>query len=172
MNQIGQSNLPLDKVLPLLTVDEIYERASAELLRQIGKEDRRFERKPSGIHAPVLAEYFSMWANTGPDGGIIIIGMEDDFSVSGCRSRSTDEMNRLEGIRVEYCPDSRSESKRIPAINDLDGQQDYLLIIRVFYRPDKVVKTGSGNAFWRIADKRKRLTDEEIRELQIDKGEI
>ena len=96
----------------------------------------------------------------------------DRMAESGCRKRSTDEMNRIETVRVDQCPDSRSESKRIAAVNDLDGEEDYLLIVRVFYRADKVVRTNSGNAYWRIADKRKRLTDEEIRELQIDKGEI
>jgi ATP-dependent DNA helicase RecG len=81
-------------------------------------------------------------------------------------------MNRLESTRMEYCPDSRAESKRIPATNDLNGQQDYLLVVRVFHRPDKVVRTNAGHAYWRIADKKKRLTEEEIRELQIDRGEV
>jgi ATP-dependent DNA helicase RecG len=166
-----QLKLSFEQILPLLTVDEIYERASAELLTSLGKEDRRFERKPPGIHALTLGEYFSMWANTAPDGGLIVIGMEDDFSISGCSRRSIDEMNRIESTRIEYCSDSRAESKRIEAINS-DGEPDYLLIFRVFYRPDKIVRTSSGNAYWRVADKRKRLTEEEIRELQIDKGEI
>lgn len=162
----------VDRVLPLLSVDEIYYRASVELLQSLGKEDRRFERKRSGTDAQTLAEYFSMWTNTAPDGGIIVVGMEDDCSVSGCQNRSTDEMNRLESVRIQFCPDSRSESKRISAINSRTGRKDYLLIIRVFYRTDKVVRTTSGNAYWRIADTRKRLTEEEIRELQIDKGEV
>ena len=168
----GKAALAVDQVLPLLSVDEIYRRASVELLQSLGKEDRRFECKRSGTEAQTLAEYFSMWANTAPDGGIIVVGMEDDFLVSGCQNRSTEEMNRLESVRIQYCPDSRSESKRISAINSRTGRKDYLLIIRVFYRTDKVVRTTSGNAFWRIADIRKRLTEEEIRELQIDKCEI
>jgi len=54
----------------------------------------------------------------------------------------------------------------------VNGDPDYLLVFRIFYRQDKVVRTSSGNAFWRVADKKKRLREEEIRELQIDKGEI
>ena len=162
----------VDRVLPLLTVNEIYRRASVDLFLSLGKEDRRFERKRSGTDSQTLAEYFSMWANTAPDGGIIVIGMEDDCSISGCQNCSTDEMNRLESTRIQLCPDSRSKSKRIAAINSRTGRKDYLLIIRVEYRPDKVVRTTSGNAYWRIADKRKRLTEEEIRELQIDKREV
>lgn len=156
----------------LLTVEEIYEHASAELFRRL-REDRRIERKPSGIHPPALSEYFSMWANTAPDGGLIVIGMEDDpaGSVSGCTDLSIQQLNRLESTRVEYCSDSRSESKRIEAVN-IRGEADYLLVIHVLYRADKVVRTHSGDAYWRIADKKKRLTEEEIRELQIEKGEV
>jgi len=158
--------------LALLTVDEIYERASVGLFRAL-LEDRRVERKPAGIHSEALGDYFCMWANTAPDGGIVVIGIEDDpeGTVSGCSHLSIHQLNRLESTRVEYCADSRSESKRVEAIN-LAGEADYLLVIRVFYRADKVVRTNSGTAFWRIADKKKRLSEEEIRELQIDKGEV
>jgi len=156
----------------LLTVAEIYENASVELLRKL-REDRRIERKPAGIHPENLGEYFSMWANTAPDGGLIVIGMEDAAHgpVSGCSGLSIHQLNRLESTRIEYCPDSRSESKRIDAMNS-DGGEDYLLVIRVLYRADKVVRTVSGDAFWRIADKKKKLTVEEVRELQIEKGEV
>lgn len=164
------SGTPAEKILPLLTVDEIYDRASADLLKALGEEDRRFERKSASVSAEALGDYFSMWANTDPDGGIIVIGMEDNCQISGCQNAKG--LNRLESARMTYCPDSRSESKRIPAVNDRDGKPDYLLIIRVFYRDDKVVRTSGGNAFWRVADKKKRLTEEEVRELQIDKGEI
>jgi ATP-dependent DNA helicase RecG len=155
--------LNFDGPLALLTVDEIYDQASVALFRAI-REDRRVERKPSGIHPGVLGEYFSMWANTAPDGGIIVIGMEDDATgaVSGCQRLSIQQINRIESTRVEYCPDSRSENKRIECLNE-NGQHDWLLVIRVFYRTDKVVRTSSGHAWWRIADKKKRLTEEEIR---------
>jgi ATP-dependent DNA helicase RecG len=161
-----------DGPLALLTVDEIYERASIALLRAL-REDRRIERKTAGIHGEALGDYFSMWANTEPDGGLIVVGMEDDDAgtVSGCSGLSIQQLNRLESARIEYCADSRSESKRMEAINK-EGQADYLLVIRVFYRADKVVRASSGSAFWRIADKKKRLTEEEVRELQINKGEV
>jgi ATP-dependent DNA helicase RecG len=61
----------------LMTVEEIYDHASVELFRRL-REDRRIERKLAGIHSDFLGEYFSMWANTAPDGGLIVIGMEDD----------------------------------------------------------------------------------------------
>ena len=110
-----------------------------------------------------------MWANTAPDGGSIVLGMEDDGAVSGCQKLSVNQINRLDSTRMEYCPDSRSDSKRLEAVGVGDNP-DWLLVVRVFYRADKVVRTSSGNAYWRIADKKKRLSEEEIRELQIEKG--
>lgn len=165
--------LPLNFSGPraLLTVDEIYDNASVRLLQSLGAEDRRIERKPATIHTDFLGEYFSMWANTAPDGGIIVVGMQDNGSVSGCVGLTVKQMNRLEATRIEYCPDSRSESKRIDAAN-MNGEADYLLLFRIYYRPDKVVRTSSGKAYTRVADRKKELSEEEIRELQIDKGEV
>ncbi len=108
-----------------------------------------------------------MWANTAPDGGLVVIGMEDGGGVGGCSKLSQKELNRLEKTGMEYCPDARFDSKRVEA-----GANDYLLIFRVFYKPDKVVKTVSGDAFIRYGDSKKKLNDEEVRELQIDKGQV
>ena len=108
-----------------------------------------------------------MWANTAPDGGLIVIGMEDGGTVSGCSRLSQKELNRLEKTGMEYCPDARFDSKRIEA-----RSSDYLLVFRIYYRPDKVVKTVSGDSFVRYGDSKKKLTAEEIRELEIDKGQV
>jgi hypothetical protein len=40
-----------------------------------------------------LSEYFSMWANTVPDGGLLAIGIEDGGKVAGCHSLSSNELN-------------------------------------------------------------------------------
>jgi ATP-dependent DNA helicase RecG len=133
-----QLPLVFEGPLALLTVEEIYERASVDLFQKL-KEDRRIERKPTGIHSQSLGEYFSMWANTAPDGGLVVIGMEDGGSVGGCSALSQKELNRLEKTGTEYCPDARFDSKRVDA-----SSTDYLLVFRVYYRPDKVVKTVSG----------------------------
>jgi ATP-dependent DNA helicase RecG len=152
--------------LALLTVEEIYDRASVELLQAL-EEDRRIERKPVGIHPQKLSEWFSMWANTAPDGGILVIGIEDDGDVSGCLGITQKDLNRLEKTGMDYCPDARFESKRISC-----GDTDFLLLFRIFYRTDKVVKTNSREAYARVGDSKRKLTQEEIRELEIDKGQL
>ena len=86
---------PEPELLQLMSVEEIYERASQHLLDKL-KEDRRLERKTAGIHPESLGPYFSMWANTSPDGGILVIGQEDDGRFTGCAKLDNNQLNRLE----------------------------------------------------------------------------
>ena len=155
---------------PLLGVQELFNRATSDLLRR-SHEDRRLERKPSRIHVKQLAEYFSMFANTKPDGGLIVIGMEDDGTIEGCRKLHHNRLNSLERTVDTHCPDARYEDKRLPVIG-ADGSADFLLLFRVFYRQDKVVETVSGDAYVRRGESKRKLTADEVRELQLDKGEV
>ena len=165
-----QLNFSFDALLPVLSPDDLYSALSTDLIGKL-KEDRRIERKPAGIHSRALGEYFSMWANTVPDGGLIFVGVEDDGSISGCSHLSQNDLNDREKAGRSYCPDSRSDSKRVVVVN-MDGETDFILAIRVFYREDKVVADVSGNVFTRIGDEKRKLSAEEIRELQNDKGQV
>lgn len=165
-----QLPLVFDGPIALLSVDEIYELADAALLRHL-KEDRRLERKPPTYRSQALGEYLSMWANTSPDGGLIVVGQHDDGHYLGCACLSQNNLNDLERAGITYCPDARFVTKRVPVVN-ARGEQDFLLLYRVFYRQDRVVQTVSGKAFTRIADSKRELSPAEIRELEIDKGQI
>jgi ATP-dependent DNA helicase RecG len=167
---MAQLAFDFSRPLALLSVDEIYESADQALLDRV-KEDRRIERKPCGIHPKTLGEYFSMWANSLPDGGIIAVGLEDDGTISGCSSLTQEKLNNLEQTGMVYCPDSRYQSKRI-SVTRPDLQEDFIILFRVCYRADKVVETVSHDAFARVGDSKKRLSQEEVRELQIDKRQV
>jgi ATP-dependent DNA helicase RecG len=156
----------------VISPDEIFQLSGAELLRRLKlKEDRRIERKPPGVQPRLLGEYFSMWANTSPHGGLIIVGMEDDGTLSGCHDLSTNQINEREKSAFIFCSESRTDSKRVPVVAK-NGVESFLILFRVFYRDDKVVMNASGQAFVRIGDSKHELSAEEIRELQIDKGEL
>lgn len=165
-----QLNFVFDGPLALMSIDEIFELADNTLLRDL-EEDRRIERKPPGYHSEALGDYFSMWANTSPDGGIIVVGQHDKGSLLGCSSLSAHELNRIEKAGMEYCPDSKCRSKRVP-ITNANGSADFVVVFRIYYRPDRVVKTVAGNAFVRIGDSKKKLSEHEVRELEIDKGQV
>lgn len=168
---LEQLNLSFEgKRQPLLSVDEIFADCSQTILERC-KEDRRIERKPAGYSPRDLSVYLSMWANTPIDGGIIVIGMADNGQFEGCSGLSQTQLNELEKTGVVYCPDARFSTKRISVIRK-NGTQDFVLVFRVYYRQEKVVETTAGEAYVRNGDSKKKLTQEEIRELQIDKGQV
>jgi ATP-dependent DNA helicase RecG len=159
-----------DRHHPTLTADEIFDTADEKLLRELG-EDRRIERKPASIHCKELGEYISMWANTSPEGGLIVIGMADAGTPSGLSQQGAKRWNDLEKAHDIYASDARVESKRIP-VQDALGQKDFVLLLRVRFSRTSVVLHSSSNAYMRVADTKKKLTPEEMLELQGDRGEI
>lgn len=156
--------------LALLSADDIFQQADADLLRRL-KEDRRLERKPAGIHFDDLGGYLSMWANSPPEGGLIVIGMEDDGAFSGCARLPSERLNDIEAVGHTFCPDARYQTKRIP-VTSAKGKSDFVVLFRVVYRQDKLVRTNRNESFIRRGDKRVKLSEEERREIEIDKGQL
>ncbi len=167
---MSQLSLSFPKHIALLSPDEIWENASADLISSIA-EDRRIERKPPGIHVDSLSEYFSMWANTVPDGGLIAVGVEDRGKISGCHRLSNNQVNDLEKAPRRLCPDARVDSKRVEALSH-NGEPSFILLFRVGYREDRVVRNHQSEAFIRYGDEKHRLTEPEIHELEIDKRQV
>lgn len=167
---MAQLSITFPKHYALLSPDEIYDLADQTLLTLL-HEDRRLERKPAGVHGKELGEYVSMWANTVPEGGIIVIGMENDGQFSGCHRLDSAHLNTLEKTSYTYAPDARVDIKRV-AVTANDGTSSYVLIFRVRYRQDKVVRTVSKKAYIRRGDEKHELTEAEIHELEIDRHEV
>lgn len=156
----------------LLSVDAIFVNPTKELLRVL-KEDRRIERKPVSImKSHELADYFSMWANTGAEGGLIAIGISNEGQALGCASIEVEHINKLEQEAHNQCPDARYRLQRVPVARDKDGAADFIILIRVFWNPTKVVFTTRSEAFSRIGESKHKLTHDEITELQNEKGEV
>lgn len=131
----------------LLSVDDLYDGVSEESAVD-AEEDHRLERKSSSYNARHLGDYFSMWANTPPFGGIIIVGVENDGRITGCKAASTTHLNDLQRAGDVYCPDARYQCRTVNVTN-ADGEPDNILVFRVFYREDRVVETTSREAFGR-----------------------
>lgn len=162
-----------DKTPPpsrLLSPDEIYQLASQVVLADIEERDT-YERKPAGIHAPKLAEWICMFANSAPLGGLIAVGIADSGEFVGCVGLDEAAVNRIQKAGREHCPDARYEVKRVP-VSNVQGNDDFVLLFRVYYRDDKVVETTRGDAFIRRGDSKFRLSHDEKRELAIDKGQV
>ena len=154
----------------VLTPDEIWASIDAQSLAE-AHEDKRIERKPAKYSLAKLSEYISMWANTEPDGGIVVIGMTDDGMFEGLDSVGTTRINKLEKVRLTFCPDATCDFKRVPVTNKAK-EADFVLAIRVLYHRSRLVRTTKGEAFVRVGDSIHKLRPEEAREMQANKGEI
>jgi len=154
----------------LMSVDEIFEHLENIPAIEL-REDRRIERKVASIHAKALGDYFSVFSNTPPEGGIILIGIEDDGSISGCSGVEDKHVNELERAGDIFCPDAKYECKTL-RIRNKAKKADTVLAIHVRYHPSKVVETIEGNAFIRRGESKKRLSEDDKRELRNSKGQV
>jgi ATP-dependent DNA helicase RecG len=168
----------LDSIMPprtdlreLWTPDDIFGAAIKEGVDNLlgFREDYRVEWKSARYSPKELADYFSMWANTQPHGGIIVIGVENDGTISGCLNVGPDKISEFEQVGPTQCSDARFDIRRIAATRANDTP-DFLLLIRVFYRIDKLVETVRGDAFVRAGKTKRQLREEEKRENTYQQG--
>ena len=155
----------------LLSPNEIFKAADEALLRRV-KEDRFFEAKPNSYPLKSLGEYVCMWSNTQPAGGLIAVGIRNDKSFEGCGRMSQKDLNMLEKFPDHYSSGAIWHSKRVPIHRDDGGEEDFIVLFRVEYHPNRVIKTSDRRIFIRKGDSKYQVkTTEEILALENDKGE-
>ncbi|WP_048648693.1 AlbA family DNA-binding domain-containing protein [Nitratireductor soli] len=162
-------NAPLPSLPQLWTPDDIFGSCDQETIERFA-EDNRVERKRAKVSQKDLADYLSMWANTQPHGGIVFIGVENDGKITGCAKTEQEHINQLHTVQ-RLCSDAKHEFKKVP-VKNASGQDDYMLVLRVYYRADKLVETVDGNAYIREGDEKRRLNEAEKREIRLNKGEL
>ncbi|WP_428661231.1 ATP-binding protein [Reyranella sp.] len=160
---------PLPALPQLWTADDVYNFCDETTIRSFG-EDPRVERKLPTISQTLLSEYVSMWANTQPHGGVTFIGVSNKGNLDGCKGTAEQHLNDLRAVRA-LCPDAKVEFKRVP-VRNARGDDDFIEVMRVYYREDKLVETGSGEAFMREGDRKRRLSEDEKREIKLNKGQL
>lgn len=150
--------------------DAIFECDDWQLIRRL-VEDGRFDRKSSRVQPNVLAQLLSGFGN-GPaiEGGVIAIGIEDDGRISGCKSLDGGRIAEIESAGRDRCPDGRFKTRRLQCVNAND-EDDFIILIRVFYVENRLVECTDHNAYCREADKTRRLSEAEKQEFRINKGE-
>ena len=131
-----------DPLVQLLTPRDILSRITRGELSRF-KEDRRVEFKQNLIHFDELVKYYSMFSNTAPDGGIILIGVDKNGSPSGCTSLSAAQINKLESFHLQYCPAAKPEHSHIPCT--VNGLSDFIVAIYVPYL-NRLCETNKGEA--------------------------
>lgn len=134
-------------------------------------ENTRLERKSARIDPKDLAICLSAFGN-GPavEGGVVIIGVEDDGTISGCANAPESKLKQLEFMGRDHCPDGRFVTNRLEVIN-AKGEADFVIRARVAFVEDRLVELTSQTAYCRESDRSRRLTDTEKAEVRINKGE-
>jgi ATP-dependent DNA helicase RecG len=135
------------------------------------QENTRFDRKSVRIAPAELAECLSAFGN-GPavEGGVVVIGIEKDGTVTGCSHVSEDKIHQLELMGRDHCPDGRFQTNRL-GVTNAQGKSDFVIRARVFFVEDRLVELTNGSAFCREADRSRILTETEKAEIRINKGE-
>lgn len=154
----------------LFKPDALYESDNIGFLSSL-PEDTRFERKSAKVGGAALATLLSAFGN-GPavEGGVVAIGITDDGRIEGCKALGEERLAEVETAGRERCPDGRFTSRRV-AVKNAKGENDFVVLLRVFFVESRLVECTDHNAYCREGNSTRRLTEAEKQEFRINKGE-
>lgn len=155
--------MPVAEVERALSESDLSNRA--KLLIEL-PEDQWFDRKSVSISPAKLAETLSAMANA--DGGRIVIGLSDGDVEQ--MSSQTKNVNELRQAGMEHLDPGLLPHISEVAVKDKNGDKSNLLVIEVAPSIDKVHKRKNGHTFLRVGDENRKLTPEQVIELNYDKG--
>ena len=98
------------------------------------------------------------------------MGISDNGELTGCANADEKKINNLKSAGANFCPDARVDTREIP-FTDSNGDDDFVLLLRVRYHGRKVVRHVNGKAYWRIGEEKREIPDQMIRELENDFGQ-
>lgn len=136
---------------------------------QTQAENQYFDRKEGKIKSKDLAKHISAFANA--NGGYLVIGVADNGDIIGFENLGMDKFNNIQKVPRELCvPVPRCNVELYDVINK-KGNADKIIIFDIQASNDKIIKTSSDEVYLRIGDTSRKLTYEEIKTLEYDKGE-
>ncbi len=159
-----------------MTPREVYDATDFEAIRAFLKspslEGQYFERKEHR-QPEALAQIVSAFANSNPEGGLLVIGITDrDLKIvgvnrpSGAAATPVNKMLRY----PEYLVENPSEYRLIP-ITDEAGRSNQMLLIYVNFSPRRVIELTNRTAYERRGDQTVQLREEEKNELRYTQGQ-
>lgn len=138
------------------TVEELY----------IKKEDQTYDRKSARKDPKGLSNHIVAFANA--DGGTLVIGIEDDFTVTGIDNYQNN-VNDILRVPFDYCkPSIRVMTETIECI-DKDGKPNHLLVITI-PQSSELHANQQDDVYYRMGDKSKKLNFDERLQLMYAKG--
>lgn len=129
-------------------------------------EDQWFDRKSIRINPRDLCRHLIAFGNA--EGGVIVIGIQDR-KVHGI-DRHPGQVNALRQTPLDCThPPVRAQFEELPCVAE-DGRADHLLVIRIL-PGERVHEAADGHCYLRVGEESRRLTFEQRRELEYDRGQ-
>lgn len=133
---------------------------------QFSTEKQILDRKSARIKAVDLAVPIVAMANA--DGGYLVIGIEDDGTITGIDDYEKN-LNDLLRVPYDYCIPSVQVDIVTIEVTDYKGTPNHILRMQIFPN-NKVVSNQADDVFLRIGDKSKKLNFEQRLQLVYAKG--
>lgn len=146
-------------------VSKIDKRLTLDYLQK-HVEDSFFDRKSAKIDLRNLANTICSFANA--NGGVIVVGIEDDGTISGFKNIHSDKYNQFQKLL------SSSYFKIVPVcmIEKIDVLDDFILLFHVYASTNKVIYNAKGEVYLRQGDSSNKITDkEQIKILEYERNE-
>lgn len=140
----------------LYTLEEIYKK----------KENQTYDRKSARKDPKGLSNHIVAFANA--DGGTLVIGIEDDFTVTGIDGYQNN-INDILRVPFDYCkPSVRVTTETVECV-DKDGKPNHLLIMTI-PQSSELHANQQDDVYYRMGDKSKKLNFDERLQLMYAKG--
>lgn len=127
------------------------------------EENQYFDRKSARIKPSDIVRHLVAFANA--NGGILVIGIEDDGTVSGFDYEGAHSINEF--LEVPYLIDGNIKV----AHDERIVNNKTILLFEIESSDNYVIKTREQKVFLRVGDKSKLLNHEQVTQLEYDKGE-
>ena len=134
------------------------------------KETYYFDRKSARKDTAEIAKHISAFANAA--GGKLVIGIEDDGTVSGFKRDGAHEIEDFKRAAITDCvPSPAVTSKELLVVN-AEGESDLILVLDIAASTDRVIARKKDNeVFLRQRDNSVKLDREQVRALEYDKSQ-
>ncbi len=134
------------------------------------KETYYFDRKSARKDTAEIAKHISAFANAA--GGKLVIGIEDDGTISGFKRDGAREIEDFKRAAITDCvPSPAVTSKELPVVN-ADGEDNLILVLDIAASTDWViVRKRDNEVFLRQRDNSVKLDREQVRALEYDKNQ-
>ncbi len=138
------------------TLEELYTK----------KEGQTYDRKSARKDPKGLSNHIVAFANA--DGGMLVIGIEDDFTVTGIDNYHNN-VNDILRVPFDYCTPSVRVTTETVECTDKNGNPNHLLVMTI-PQSSELHANQQDEVYYRMGDKSKKLNFDERLQLMYAKG--